>query len=122
MIKSVPAISGRAASSNTQQELLEIQEEIRIIEARAVGSADYHITDKDRRTLEILQRRERTLLRKLRLENEARQSSWLLRLKAAFRPFTILLGLILLFISIGIWVSMLLTAYVIHFLLTSEAS
>ncbi|KAF8425720.1 LMBR1 domain-containing 1, partial [Tirmania nivea] len=81
-----------------------------ILETRASGSTNYRLTDKDRRTLEILQRRERTLVRKLRLEIEARQRSWLLRLKAALRPFTILFGLILFFVSIGIWVSMLLTA------------
>ncbi|RPB18980.1 hypothetical protein L211DRAFT_671042 [Terfezia boudieri ATCC MYA-4762] len=110
MIKSVPAVSSTATSSNLNQERLEIQEEIRFLETRASGSTDYRLTDKDRRTLEILKRRERTLLRKLRLENEANQRSWLLRLKAALRPFTILFGLSLLFVAIGIWVSMLLTA------------
>jgi len=114
MIKSVPAVSGTATSSNLSQELVEIQEEIRILETRSSGSTNYRLTDKDRRSLEILQRRERTLRRKLRLENEAKQSSWVLRLKAALRPFTILFGLILLFVAIGIWVSMLLTAYVPH--------
>jgi len=114
MIKSAPALSGAAASSGLSQELMEIQEEIRILEARASGSTDYRLTDKDRRTLEILQRRERTLIRKLRLENEAKQRSWLLRLKGSLRPFTILFGLIFLFMAIGVWVSMLLTAYVPH--------
>ena len=114
MIKSVPAVSGAAASSRLNQELMEIQEEIRILEARASGSTEYRLTDKDRRAIETLQRRERTLLRKLRLDNEATQRSWLLRLKAALRPFTILFGLILLFVAIGIWVSMLLTACASH--------
>ncbi|KAF8477481.1 LMBR1-like membrane protein-domain-containing protein [Kalaharituber pfeilii] len=110
MIKSVPTVSTAATASNTQQELLEIQEEIRIIEARATGGNGRRLTDKDRRSLELLQRRERTLLRKQRLENEAMQSSWWLRLTAALRPFTILFGLILLLVAMGVWVSMLLTA------------
>ena len=108
MIKTVPAVSSAATSSHIQQELLEVQEDIRILESRASGSTSYRLTDKDRRSLEGLQRRERTLRRKLRLEDE-KQGSWLLRIKAALRPFTILFGLILLFVAIGIWVSMLLT-------------
>lgn len=110
MIKTVPIVSSAATSSRIHQELLEVQEELRIIESRASGSTGYRLTDKDRRSLEGLQRRERTLRRKLRLEDEARQSSWLFRIKATLRSFTILFGLILLFIAIGIWVSMLLTA------------
>lgn len=109
LIKTVPATSTVEAATYTRQELREIQEEIRIIESRVSGAAGYRLPDKDRRAIDTLQRRERTLLRKLRLEEDAQKSTWVTKVKAAMRPFTILFGLTMLFVALAIWVSMLLT-------------
>ncbi|KAF3317196.1 hypothetical protein TWF173_000442 [Orbilia oligospora] len=105
LIKSIPAIS--ITSAEEARSALEYnRERQRIIEAKNVGGNG--LNTKDRRELEALQREERTLTRKQRLADEGK-NKWWLKVRAALRPFKLLLGLLLLGVSALLIASMLIT-------------
>ena len=110
LIKADPAVADSISAPNVRQELLGVQEEIRIIETRIATANGRPTSDIESRFLPGLLRRERTLLRKLHVEDENKRGSWLVRLKEAFRPVKVLAGVLILLFTILIWVSMLLTA------------
>ena len=114
LIKSAPRISAPTLSANTASELEQNRERQRQLESRNEGSEN-GLPAKDRRELEALVREERTLVRRERLAAEAsgEGQSWLVKAwtktEAIFRPVKLLGGIFLIFVSIFIWVCMLLT-------------
>jgi LMBR1 domain-containing protein 1 len=115
LIKTAPSISNPTLRANTSSQLEANRERQRQLEGRCGGDPDA-LSSKDRRELDSLVREERTLIRRQRLIEEAQgeQRSWFIRawykIEAAFRPFKLLGGIILLLIAIVVWISMLLTA------------
>ncbi|GAM38779.1 hypothetical protein TCE0_033f09791 [Talaromyces pinophilus] len=115
LIKTAPSISNPTLRANTASQLESNRERQRQLNARCGGDPD-QLSSKDRRELDGLVREERTLIRRQRLIEEAQGEgrSWLIRawfkIEAVFRPFKLLGGILLLFVAIFIWVSMLLTA------------
>lgn len=113
-IKSAPSISAPQLSENMESQLEANRERQRQLEMRNAGHQD-GMSAKDRRELEILTREEQTLTRRQRLAAEARGEGhssiyrlWL-KVEAVFRPLKLIGGLLLLFLAIVIWVSMLIT-------------
>ncbi|KAJ6188946.1 hypothetical protein N7519_003854 [Penicillium mononematosum] len=115
LMKTAPSISSATLRASTTQQLDINQERQRQLEGRCAGDPEL-LSSKDRRELDTLVREERTLIRRQRLAEESQGGgrSWLIRawykLGAAFRPFKLLGGILLLFIAFLTWVSMLLTA------------
>lgn len=113
-IKSAPSLSNPSFSVTTASRLEENLERQRQLEGRCGGNLD-NLGSKDRREFDSLTREERTLRRRQRLAEEANGERRGLILKAWYkvaavlRPLKFLGGLILLFVSILTWVSMLLT-------------
>ena len=67
---------------------------------------------KDRKSLEALQREERTLTRRHRLAEESgNRRRWWEKLASALRPFKVAFGVILATLGVLIAISMLLTLY-----------
>jgi LMBR1 domain-containing protein 1 len=114
LIKTAPSISSSTLKVTTALQLEANRERQRQLGGRCGGNPDI-LSSKDRRELDALVREERTLIRRQRLAEEARgeHQRWIMKawfkIKAAFRPFTLLGGIILLLIALLIWVSMLLT-------------
>ncbi|KAH6692673.1 LMBR1-like membrane protein-domain-containing protein [Plectosphaerella plurivora] len=113
-IKSAPAISAPALSESTASALEQNQERQRQLEMRNAGRPE-GMSSKDRRELDALTREERTLRRRERIAAEASgegrsgvYQAWL-KVCAVFRPIKLLGGILLLFLSVIIWVSMLIT-------------
>ncbi|KAG0160378.1 putative lysosomal cobalamin transporter [Penicillium digitatum] len=114
LIKTAPSISSATLRASTTQKLNINQERQRQLEGRCAGDPEL-LSSKDRRELDTLVREERTLIRRQRLaeESQGEGRSRLIRawykIGAAFRPFKLLGGILLLFIAFITWVSMLLT-------------
>ena len=113
-IKSAPGISAPTLSANTASELERNRERQHQLEGRNEGRED-GLPAKDRRELDALVREERTLIRRQRLAEEAAGEGhgWLLKtwtkIEAVFRPIKLLGGILLMFVALFIWISMLLT-------------
>jgi LMBR1 domain-containing protein 1 len=111
-IKSAPSISAPSLAATTASALEANRERQRQLEGRNIG---HPLSPKDRRELEQLVREERTLVRRQHQAAEAlgEGKSWIIKAwtktQAVFRPIKLLGGILLLFIVILIWVSMLLT-------------
>lgn len=114
LIKTAPSISSPTLRASTASQLEANRERQRQLEGRCGGNPD-DLSSKDRRELDSLVREERTLIRRQRLIEEAQgeHRSWIIRswfkVEAAFRPFKLLGGIVLLLTAVLIWVSMLLT-------------
>lgn len=114
LIKSAPAISAPTLSANATSALEQNRERQRQLEGRNEGRED-GLSPKDRRELDALVREERTLVRRERLAAEAsgEGQSWVVRtwtkIEAVFRPLKLIGGILLLFLAVFIWVSILLT-------------
>ncbi|KAF2459761.1 putative lysosomal cobalamin transporter [Lineolata rhizophorae] len=114
LIRSTPSVSAPELAAGTSSELERNRERQRQLEARNEGR-EGGLDSRDRRELESLVREERTLVRRERLAAEQRGEgrSWIVRawgkLEAAFRPFKLLAGLLLIVVAILVWVSMLIT-------------
>lgn len=115
LIKTAPSISNPTLKANTAAQLEANRERQRQLEGRCGGNTE-NLSSKDRRELEALVREERTLIRRQRLVEEAQGEgrgrlikAWV-KVEALFRPFKLLVGILLLLIALLIWVSMLLTA------------
>ncbi|KAL1965958.1 hypothetical protein VTN77DRAFT_4898 [Rasamsonia byssochlamydoides] len=114
LIKTAPSISSPTLRATTASQLEANRERQRQLEGRCGGNPDA-LSSKDRRELDALVREERTLIRRQRLieEEQGERRSWVVRtwlkIEAAFRPFKLLGGIVLLLIAILVWVSMLLT-------------
>ncbi|KAK2073829.1 hypothetical protein P8C59_008077 [Phyllachora maydis] len=114
LIKSAPSVSAPQLSETTASALERNRERQRQLEIRNAGHAD-GMAAKDRRELDHLMREERTLVRRERLAAESRGDGhsavyqlWT-KLQAVFRPLKLVGGLLLLFIAVVVWVSMLIT-------------
>jgi LMBR1 domain-containing protein 1 len=113
-IKSAPSVSAPQLSETTASQLEQNRERQRQLEMRSAGHAD-GMPAKDRRELEALAREERTLIRRERLAAEAQGQgqSFIVRawtkVCAVFRPIKLIGGILLVFLSLLIWVSMLIT-------------
>ncbi|KAL4977843.1 putative lysosomal cobalamin transporter [Aspergillus desertorum] len=116
LIKGAPRLSNVGSLNATSTVQLESnRERQRQLEGRCAGNPQL-LSFKDRRELDALVREERTLVRRQRLAQEAEGKVqtlplrvWL-RLEALFRPFQLLVGLILFLVVLLTWISMLLTA------------
>jgi LMBR1 domain-containing protein 1 len=115
MIKKAPTVSSPTLIASTESALEANRERQRQLEGRNVGNTD-GLSTKDRRELENLVREERTLVRRERLAHEASgegkgkiSNAWR-KIGQIFRPFALIGGILLLFIIIFVWVSMLLTS------------
>ncbi|PYH99546.1 membrane receptor [Aspergillus ellipticus CBS 707.79] len=115
IIRVPPSASDVAWKSTTATQLESNRERQRKLEGRCGGNPAI-LSSKDRRELDTLVRDERTLIRRQRLADEARSDgrsllmrAWLM-IKIFFRPFKLLGGIILAFITLVMWASMLLTA------------
>ena len=115
LIKGPRYTSGENYETRTTEVQLEInQERQRQLETRCGGNPEI-LSSKDRRELDSLVRDERTLIRRQRLADElaADNQGWptklRLKIETAFRPFKILIGIILFMATLVTCVSMLLT-------------
>lgn len=114
LIKTAPAVSVPTLSANTASALEHNRERQRQLEYRNTGT-EGGLNPKDRRELDALVREERTLARRERLAAEAsgEGQSWFVKtwtkIEAIFRPLKLIGGILLIFLAIFIWVSMLLT-------------
>lgn len=113
-IKSAPSISAPQLSATTASALERNRELQQQIEMRNAGNRD-GMSQKDRRELDALLREERTLVRRERLAAEAQGEGqgtivriWN-KIQTVFRPLKLLGGILLLFVAIILWVSMLIT-------------
>ncbi|GAP85325.1 putative lysosomal cobalamin transporter [Rosellinia necatrix] len=113
-IKSAPSVSAPQLYENTASQLEQNRERQRQLEMRNSGRAD-GMPAKDRRELEALAREERTLVRRERLAAEAQGQgrtfvvrAWA-KICAIFRPIKLIGGILLVFLSLLIWASMLIT-------------
>ncbi|KAL6239417.1 putative lysosomal cobalamin transporter [Aspergillus navahoensis] len=116
LIKGGPQLSNAASLNAASTVQLESnRERQRQLEGRCGGNPEV-LSSKDRRELDALVREERTLIRRQRLAQEAEEQGQTLllrvwsRLEAFFRPFKLLVGLILFLVVLLTWISMLLTA------------
>jgi LMBR1 domain-containing protein 1 len=114
LIKSAPSVSAPQLAQSTASELEGNRERQRQLEGRAQGNPD-GLSSKDRRELEALVREERTLVRRERMaaENTGEGRSWIVRtwikIEAVFRPLKLIGGIILVFVALIIFASMLVT-------------
>ncbi|KAI2638597.1 hypothetical protein GGS21DRAFT_538294 [Xylaria nigripes] len=113
-IKSAPPVSAPQLYETTAAQLEQNRERQRQLEMCNAGRAE-GMSAKDRRELEALAREERTLVRRERLAAEAQGQgktfivrSWA-KICAVFRPIKLIGGILLIFLSILIWVSMMIT-------------
>ncbi|KAI1431773.1 hypothetical protein GGR50DRAFT_677767 [Xylaria sp. CBS 124048] len=113
-IKSAPPVSAPQLYETTTSQLEQNRERQRQLEMSNVGRPD-GMSTKDRRELEALIREERTLVRRERLAAEAQGQgktfvvrSWA-KICAVFRPIKLIGGILLIFLSVLIWASMLIT-------------
>ncbi|KAM7188741.1 putative lysosomal cobalamin transporter [Naviculisporaceae sp. PSN 640] len=113
-IKSAPSISAPQLSATTASALERNRELQRQLEMRNAGRPD-GMSQKDRREMDALLREERTLVRRERLAAEAQGEgqSTIFRIwnkvQTVFRPLKLLGGILLLFIAMIVWVSMLIS-------------
>ncbi|KAI9680094.1 MAG: hypothetical protein M1817_005110 [Caeruleum heppii] len=114
LIKSAPSVSAPQLAATSASALEANLERQRQLEGRNAGRTD-GLPDKDRRELEALMREERTLKRRERLAAEAsgEGKGWVVKtwtkIEAIFRPIKLLGGIFLLFVSIFVWVTILIT-------------
>lgn len=114
LIKTAPSLSNPTVKSTTAVQLESNRERQRQLEGRCGGDFGA-LSSKDRRELEVLVRKERTLIRQQRLAEESQGNGrgWLMkawyRLEAIFRPVKLLGGIVLLLLGLTTWTSMLLT-------------
>lgn len=113
-IKSAPSISAPELSATTASALERNRELQRQLEMRNAGRPD-GMSQKDRREMDALLREERTLVRRERLAAEAQGEGqntifriWN-KIQTVFRPLKLLGGILLLFIAMIVWVSMLIS-------------
>jgi LMBR1 domain-containing protein 1 len=115
LMRAGPPVLSPTLKATTAVQLDSNRERQRQLESRCGGNPGL-LSSKDRRELDTLVREERTLIRRQRLAEEAHDKgrsplmrAWL-KLKAVFRPFKLLGGIILSLVALIIWISMLLTA------------
>ncbi|KAE8376191.1 putative lysosomal cobalamin transporter [Aspergillus bertholletiae] len=115
LIKGSSSVASPTSTATTAVQLGSNRERQRQLEGRCRGNPGL-LSSKDRRELDTLVREERTLIRRQRLADESqgkdqsRPTRLWLKIEAIFHPFRLLSGVILLFIALIIWISMLLTA------------
>ncbi|KAF2154839.1 hypothetical protein K461DRAFT_276003 [Myriangium duriaei CBS 260.36] len=115
LIKTAPRISAPSLAANTSSQLSQNRERQHQLESRGEGR-EGGLEPRDRRELESLVREERTLVRRERLAAEAagEDQHWTVRAWnktcAIFRPIKLLGGILLIFVVLLIWTSMLITS------------
>ena len=115
LIKTAPRISAPSLAATTSSQLNQNRERQRQLEARGEGRQG-GLEPRDRRELETLVREERTLVRRERLAAEAvgEDQHWAIRtwnkICAIFRPLKLIGGILLIFVVLFVWVSMLITS------------
>ncbi|PNS20444.1 hypothetical protein CAC42_5894 [Sphaceloma murrayae] len=115
LIKTAPRVSAPTLAANTSSELAQNRERQRQLEARGEGR-EGGLEARDRRELQSLIREERTLVRRERLAAEATGEGqhWTIKvwnkICAIFRPITLLGGILLIFVVLIVWTSMLITS------------
>lgn len=110
LIKRIPTLQISDVDT-ARQELDHNRECQRRIEVKYQGIGT-PMSVKDRRELEALQRRERTLTRRHRLAEESgNRRRWWVKLGSALSPFRVAFGIILVMLGILIVTSMALTLY-----------
>ncbi|GAM85891.1 hypothetical protein ANO11243_039010 [Dothideomycetidae sp. 11243] len=115
LIKTAPRISAPSLAATTSSQLNQNRERQRQLEARGEGR-EGGLEPRDRRELQSLVREERTLVRRERLAAEAtgEDQHWTIRswnkICAVFRPIKLLGGILLIFIVLLVFSSMLITS------------